>query len=170
MNQLDPQGKFTAMQGSGGNPQAMFGAIKASIDKGAGAILNVAPGSSLGGHTFAPGHFIAATGYNPDGTINVSDTAGGRMYSVSQADVFQATKGRGIVAGTGVGPPPNVSNAPNVAPGVAPSGNTSGGDTHIDNSIHVVANAIDPKPAVKAMQENQNSQVASVGGFGVVHA
>jgi hypothetical protein len=106
LNQLDPQGNFRAMQGSGGSQEAMFGAIKASIDNGTGSILNVAPGSSLAGHTFAPGHFIAATGYNPDGTINVSDTAGGRSYSVSQGDAFQATQGRGIVAGTGTGPPP----------------------------------------------------------------
>jgi hypothetical protein len=104
LNRLDPQGKFVAMQGSGGSQQAMFSAIKASIDNSTGSILNVAPGSSLAGHTFAPGHFIAATGYNPDGTINVSDTAGGKTYSVSQADAFQATQGRGIVAGTGSGP------------------------------------------------------------------
>ena len=107
LNQLDPQGNFKALEGSGGSPQAMFGAIKASIDNGSGSILNVAPGSSLAGHTFAPGHFIAVTGYNPDGTVNVSDTAGGRQYTVSQADAFQATQGRGIVAGTGMGPPPS---------------------------------------------------------------
>ena len=104
LNQLDPQGRFSALQGSGGSQQAMFNAIRGSIDNGTGSILNVAPGSSLAGHTFAPGHFIAATGYNPDGTINLSDTAGGRQYAVSQADAFQATQGRGIVAGTGTGP------------------------------------------------------------------
>jgi Transglycosylase-like domain/Phage-related minor tail protein/Peptidase_C39 like family len=110
LNQLDPRGKFVPMAGSGGSQQAMFAAIKASIDQGIGSVLNVAPGSSLGGHNFAPGHFVAATGYNADGTINVSDTAGGKTYSVSQADAFQATSGRGIVAGTGSGP------------GAAPSG------------------------------------------------
>lgn len=103
LNQLAPQGGFKAMAGSGGNQQAMFDAIKSSIDSGVGSILNVAPGSSIAGQTFAPGHYIAATGYNPDGTINVSDTAGGRQYSVTAADAFQATRGRGIVAGTGVG-------------------------------------------------------------------
>ncbi|WP_293308893.1 phage tail tape measure protein [Mycolicibacterium sp.] len=106
LNQLNPQGGYRALTGSGGSQQVMFDAIQASIDNGVGSILNVAPGSSLAGHTFAPGHFIAATGYNPDGTINVSDTADGRQYSVTQADAFQATRGRGIVAGTGVGPPP----------------------------------------------------------------
>jgi hypothetical protein len=82
----------------------MFSAIKASIDQGVGSILNVAPGSSIAGHNFSDGHFIAATGYNPDGTINLSDTARGTKYSVSAADAFQATRGRGIVAGTGSGP------------------------------------------------------------------
>lgn len=82
----------------------MFKAIKASIDQGVGSILNVAPGSSIAGHNFPDGHFIAATGYNPDGTINLSDTARGTRYSVSAADAFQATRGRGIVAGTGSGP------------------------------------------------------------------
>lgn len=106
LNQLDPAGGFVPMAGSGGNPAAMFDAIKRSIDNGTGSILNVAPGSALAGRTFADGHFIAVTGYNPDGTINVSDTAGGRQYSVSPSDAFQATRGRGIVAGTGSGPPP----------------------------------------------------------------
>ena len=108
LNQLNPRGNFVAMEGSGGSQQVMFNAIKASIDNGPGSILNVAPGSSLAGHTFAPGHFIAVTGYNPDGSINVSDTADGRQYSVSQEDAFQATRGRGIVAGTGIGPAPEV--------------------------------------------------------------
>jgi Transglycosylase-like domain/Phage-related minor tail protein/Peptidase_C39 like family len=112
LNQLDPQGRFVPMAGSGGSQQAMFAAIKTSVDQGIGSILNVAPGSSLAGHNFAPGHFVAATGYNADGTINVSDTAGGRTYSVSQADAFQATSGRGIVAGTGSGPPPTGGAAP----------------------------------------------------------
>lgn len=106
LNKLLPQGKFQAMQGSGGSQQVMFNAIKASIDKGVGSILNVAPGSSLAGHTFAPGHFIAVTGYNPDGTINVSDTANGKVYTVTAEDAYQATRGRGIVAGTGTGPLP----------------------------------------------------------------
>lgn len=104
LNKLDPQGKFVAMQGSGGSQQAMFNAIKASIDSGVGSILNVAPGSSIAGRPFGEGHFIAVTGYNPDGTINLSDTARGTQYSVSAADAFQATQGRGIVAGTGTGP------------------------------------------------------------------
>lgn len=104
MNQLAPSGRFVPMQGSGGSPEVMFNAIKASIDRGAGSILNVAPGSSIAGRPFPEGHFIAVTGYNQDGTINLSDTAGGKQYSVSQADAFQATRGRGIVAGTGLGP------------------------------------------------------------------
>lgn len=104
LNRLNPAGGFKAMAGSGGSPAAMFAAIKASIDSGTGSVLNVAPGSSLAGRNFSEGHFIAATGYNPDGTINLSDTAGGTKYSVSASDAFQATRGRGIVAGTGVGP------------------------------------------------------------------
>lgn len=106
LNQLNPQGRFVAMPGSGGSQQAMFNAIKASIDNGTGSILNVAPGSSIAGKNFSEGHFIAVTGYNADGTINLSDTAGGKKYSVSAADAFQATAGRGIVAGTGSGPSP----------------------------------------------------------------
>ncbi|UGT94858.1 hypothetical protein KN246_15825 [Mycobacterium intracellulare] len=108
LNQLAPAGRFVPMQGSGGSPQVMFNAIKASIDSGAGSILNVAPGSSIAGRNFSEGHFIAVTGYNPDGTLNLSDTAGGTRYSVSAADAFQATRGRGIVAGTGAGPIPPV--------------------------------------------------------------
>lgn len=104
LNRLYPAGRFMAMAGSGGSQAAMFKAIKASIDQGVGSILNVAPGSSIAGHNFPDGHFIAATGYNPDGTINLSDTARGTRYSVSAADAFQATRGRGIVAGTGSGP------------------------------------------------------------------
>lgn len=103
LNKLYPQGGFVAMPGSGGSPQAMFNAIKASIDSGTGSILNVAPGSSIAGRPFGEGHFIAVTGYNADGTINLSDTASGTQYSVSAADAFQATSGRGIVAGTGTG-------------------------------------------------------------------
>lgn len=106
LNQLNPQGNFRAVQGTGANPAAMLSAIQGSINSGTGSILNVAPGSSLAGKTFSDGHFIAVTGYNPDGTINVSDTADGRQYTVSAADAYQATKGRGIVYGTGVGPPP----------------------------------------------------------------
>lgn len=106
LNQLNPAGKYVAMQGSGGSQEAMFNAIKNSIDTGTGSILNVAPGSSIAGKNFSEGHFIAATGYNADGTINLSDTANGKQYSVSAADAFQATQGRGIVAGTGTGPPP----------------------------------------------------------------
>jgi hypothetical protein len=106
LNQLDPQGAFRALPGSGGSQEAMFAAIKASIDSGTGSIANVSPGSSLAGHTFAPGHFIAVTGYNGDGTINMSDTAKGTKYTVSESDLYQATQGRGIVAGTGTGPAP----------------------------------------------------------------
>lgn len=109
LNKLAPQGNFQALEGSGGSQQAMFDAIKGSIDKGVGSILNVAPGSSIAGKTFSDGHFIAVTGYNPDGTINLSDTANGKQYTVSAADAFQATRGRGIVAGTGRGPAATVS-------------------------------------------------------------
>lgn len=125
LNKLDPQGAFRAMPGSGGSPEAMQAAIKNSIDNGTGSILNVAPGSSLAGHTFAPGHFIAATGYNPDGSINVSDTAGGKQYSVSAADAYQATQGRGIVAGTGVGPSPTAGAASPLAYGTPNNGGVS---------------------------------------------
>jgi hypothetical protein len=127
LNQLDPQGRFVPMAGSGGSQQAMFAAIKASVDQGIGSVLNVAPGSSLGGHNFAPGHFVAATGYNADGTINVSDTAGGKTYPVSQADAFQATSGRGIVAGTGSGPPPTGGAAPSGYSGHAANWNAIAG-------------------------------------------
>lgn len=120
LNTLLPQGRFVAMQGSGGSQQAMFDAIKTSIDRGVGSILNVAPGSSIAGRNFSEGHFIAATGYNPDGTINLSDTARGTRYSVSAADAFQATQGRGIVAGTGTGPTP--TGLPNVPPSVTTTG------------------------------------------------
>lgn len=112
LNQLNPAGKYVPFEGSGGSQEKMFNAIKASIDNGTGSVLNVAPGSSLAGHTFAPGHFIAVTGYNPDGTINVSDTANGKVYSVTAADAYQATRGRGIVAGTGTGPPPVAGKPP----------------------------------------------------------
>ena len=69
LNQLNPAGGYVAMAGSGGSQQAMFAAIKASIDNGTGSILNVAPGNSIAGKSFSEGHFIAATGYNADGTI-----------------------------------------------------------------------------------------------------
>lgn len=104
LNKLLPAGQFMAMEGSGGSQQAMYAAIKASIDKGVGSILNVAPGSSIAGRPFSEGHFIAVTGYNADGTLNLSDTARGDRYSVTAADAFQATRGRGIVVGTGSGP------------------------------------------------------------------
>ena len=106
LNKINPQGNFVPLPGSGGSQQAMFNAIKASIDKGVGSILNVAPGSSIGGQNFADGHFIAITGYGPDGSINLSDTANGRTYSVSAAEAFAASRGRGIVAGTGAGRSP----------------------------------------------------------------
>jgi len=104
LNRLNPAGGYRALAGSGGSAQALFAAVKGAVDNGTGAILNVAPGSSIGGRNFSEGHFIAATGYNPDGTINLSDTAKGTQYSVSAEDAFQATQGRGIVYGTGTGP------------------------------------------------------------------
>jgi phage-related minor tail protein len=104
LNKLNPQGQYVPMQGSGGSPEAMFAAIKESIDKGLGSVLNVAPGSSLAGTTFDYGHFIAVTGYDPaTGRINLSDTADGSVYSVTPGEAFQASRGRGIVAGTGTG-------------------------------------------------------------------
>lgn len=104
LNQLNPEGKYVAMAGSGGSPDALYAAVKDSIDKGIGSVLNVAPGSSIGGTTFDFGHFIAITGYDPvTGQINLSDTADGSVYSVSAAEAFQASRGRGIVAGTGTG-------------------------------------------------------------------
>jgi hypothetical protein len=104
LNRLNPAGGYRALAGSGGSAAALFNAVKGAIDTGTGAILNVAPGSSIAGRNFSDGHFIAATGYNPDGTINLSDTARGDQYSVSAQDAFQATQGRGIVYGTGQGP------------------------------------------------------------------
>lgn len=117
MNRLDPAGRFVAMPGSGGSPTAMFNALKSSIDNGTGSTLNIAPGSSLGGRNFSEGHFVAVTGYNPDGTINISDTARGTQYSVSQADAFQASRGRGIVVGTGTGPGATTGPGGPFAPG-----------------------------------------------------
>lgn len=117
LNQLNPAGLYQAMEGSGGSAQALFAAVKASIDKGIGSILNVAPGSSIAGRPFSEGHFIAATGYNADGTINLSDTAKGTKYSVTADDAFQATRGRGIVVGTGTGPPPTQGPGAALMPG-----------------------------------------------------
>ena len=158
LNKLLPQGQFRAMQGSGGSQQAMFNAIKASIDKGVGSILNVAPGSSLAGRTFAPGHFIAATGYNPDGTINVSDTAGGKQYSVTAEDAYQATQGRGIVAGTGTGPPPIGANVPPANP---PASTT--GDANADN-------AVSPPPATTGDGGHPGAGTAVAIGGGIAAA
>ena len=141
MNRLDPAGGFMPMQGSGGSPEAMFAAIKASIDNGTGSILNVAPGSSLAGRTFGEGHFIAATGYNPDGTINLSDTAGGTRYSVSPADAYQATRGRGIVAGTGMGPAPYGAGGPMAVGAGFGQGGASGMPTGTQNNPVFVAPA-----------------------------
>lgn len=121
LNSLNPAGGYRAMQGSGGSAEALFAAVKASIDNGTGSILNVAPGSSIAGKPFSEGHFIAVTGYNPDGTINLSDTAKGTKYSVSAADAFQATRGRGIVAGTGSGPSATAGGFPGAVPGMYPS-------------------------------------------------
>ncbi len=119
LNQLNPQGKYVPLEGSGGSIDAMTNAIKGSIDKGLGAVLNVAPGSSIAGKNFDAGHFIAITGYDPKtGQINLSDTADGSVYSVSAADAFQASRGRGIVAGTGTG-----TQLPDVPRGL---GNTAG--------------------------------------------
>ena len=83
------------MAGSGGSQQAMFAAIKASIDNGTGSILNVAPGSSIAGRPFSEGHFIAATGYNADGTINLSDTARGTRYHRVRRRRFPGNPGAG---------------------------------------------------------------------------
>jgi phage-related minor tail protein len=112
LNKLNPAGKYVPLAGSGGSPEAMFAAIKESIDKGIGSVLNVAPGSSLGGTTFDYGHFIAVTGYDPKtGRINLSDTADGSVYSVSPGEAFQASQGRGIVAGTGIGRTPAAASS-----------------------------------------------------------
>ena len=138
LNKLNPKGGFVAMPGSGGSQQVMFNAIKASVDRGVGSILNVAPGSSLAGRNFGEGHFIAVTGYNADGTINVSDTAGGKTYTVSAADAFQATAGRGIVAGTGSGPTPSGpgGGGPTGSPFAGQGGSGGVGNMWIPTGIH----------------------------------
>lgn len=70
---------------------------------------------------------------------------------------------------------PNVSAGPNVAPMALGLGGGPGaqaerrGDTHIHGDympMHVAPSAIDPKPAVTAMQDHQNSMVGRAGGFG----
>ena len=123
LNQLNPQGRYVPIEGSGGSPEALFKAIKESIDKGIGSVLNVAPGASVAGKQFEAGHFIAITGYDAaTGQINLSDTADGSVYSVSAGDAFQASRGRGIVAGTGTagaGGLGNTAGAPFVMPGAA---------------------------------------------------
>jgi hypothetical protein len=113
LNKLDPTGGYVAMPASGGSPEALLAAVQDSINKGNGSILNVAPaaagGGSIAGRSYAPGHFIAVTGYDPKtGKINLSDTGDGSMYSVTPAEAFQASRGRGLVAGRGLpsyGPP-----------------------------------------------------------------
>lgn len=116
LNKLNPRGKYVPLQGSGGSQQAMFNAIKQSIDLGVGSILNVAPGQSIGGQKFSDGHFIAVTGYGPDGSINLSDTANGKVYSVPAGEAFRASQGRGIVVGTGSGPRPPAGVGPTTTP------------------------------------------------------
>jgi hypothetical protein len=71
---------------------------------------------------------------------------------------------------------PNVSAGPNVAP-AAPSADTSGGppNVHVTGDynympMHVAPSAIDPGPAVTAFQNQQNAQMASAGGPGVLPA
>lgn len=103
LNRLDPSGGYVAMQASGGSPEALLTAVQNSINRGNGSILNVAPGSSIAGRNYPSGHFIAVTGYDPaTGRINLSDTADGSMYSVTAAEAFQSSRGRGLVAGMGL--------------------------------------------------------------------
>jgi hypothetical protein len=102
LNRLNPNGGYVAMEGSGGSPEALLSAVQNSINRGLGSVLNVAPGSSIAGRNFPAGHFIAVTGYDPQtGRVNLSDTADGSMYSVSAAEAFAASRGRGLVSGTG---------------------------------------------------------------------
>jgi hypothetical protein len=103
LNRLNPSGGYVAMPGSGGSADALYKAVQDSVNKGIGGVLNVAPGSSIAGRSFESGHFIAVTGYDPkSGRVNLSDTADGSMYSVSAAEAFAASRGRGLVAGTGI--------------------------------------------------------------------
>jgi hypothetical protein len=103
LNRLNPSGGYTALEASGGSPDVLFNAVKDSIDRGVGSVLNVAPGSSIAGRDYPYGHFIAVTGYDPrTGRINLSDTGDGSMYSVTADEAFRSSRGRGLVAGTGV--------------------------------------------------------------------
>lgn len=107
LNKLDPSSGYVAMPASGGSPEALLSAVQDSVNKQNGAILNVAPaaagGGSIAGRNYPSGHFIAITGYDPKtGRINLSDTGDGSMYSVTAAEAFQASRGRGLVVGTGV--------------------------------------------------------------------
>lgn len=161
LNKLNSAGKYLALQGSGGTPQALFNAIRASIDSGTGSILNVAPGSSIAGRNFGEGHFIAVTGYNADGTINLSDTAGGKTYAVSAADAFQATRGRGIVAGTGVGPPPTPGPAaPLITPTGIPAATGLGGDLTLPGGQTVNQLLDTSKQSLTANQQLLNAYLA----------
>ena len=122
LNKLDPTGGYIPIEASGGSPEALLRAVQDSINKGNGSVLNVAPGSSIGGQNFPAGHFIAVTGYDPaTGRINLSDTAQGTMYSVSAAEAFQASRGRGLVAGMGLPSGPPTPRGPVYGPPVLPS-------------------------------------------------
>jgi len=102
LNRLSPSGGFKALEASGGSPDVLFKAVKDSVDRGVGSVLNVAPGQSIAGRDYPSGHFIAVTGYDPrTGRINLSDTGDGSMYSVSAEEAFRSSRGRGLVAGTG---------------------------------------------------------------------
>jgi hypothetical protein len=103
LNKINPSGGYVSLGASGGSPEALYKAVRESVNAGLGSVLNVAPGSSIAGRKFDYGHFIAVTGYDPSsGRINLSDTADGSMYSVTPAEAFQSSRGRGLVAGTGV--------------------------------------------------------------------
>ena len=124
LNKINPSGGYVALEGSGGSPEALFEAVKNSVDRGVGSVLNVAPasagGGSIAGRSYAPGHFIAVTGYDPrTGKINLSDTGDGSMYSVTAAEAFRSSRGRGLVMGTGIAG----ASSPNVqGPSAARSG------------------------------------------------
>ncbi len=121
LNKLDPTGGYVPIPASGGSPEALLSSVQDSINKGNGSVLNVAPGSSIAGQNFPYGHFIAVTGYDPTtGRINLSDTAKGTMYSVTPGEAFQASKGRGLVAGRGVAQGPGARPQPTPGPILGP--------------------------------------------------
>ena len=140
LNKLNPSGGYVPIEGSGGSPEALYAAVQDSINKGLGAVLNVAPdtepgGGKIAGRSYAPGHFIAITGYDPNsGRINLSDTGDGSMYSVTAAEAFQSSKGRGLVAGTGVPAvprPPVRPGGPTFGPPSSLPGFATGGEVPI---------------------------------------